>query len=58
MNYERMWKTLKWKLLCNQGNFMKRSMGEDNKVIKNPCNFASRLVNEILKLMEEIEKEG
>lgn len=58
MDYEKMWKTLKWKLLVHQGNLMRDGLGEDKKVIRNPRNFGSRLVNGILKLMEEIEKEG
>lgn len=56
MDYEKMWKTLKCKLLDNQENFMRDSLGEDRKVIRNPRNFASRLINRILKLMEEIEE--
>ena len=51
-----MWKTLKRKLLDIQENFMRDSLGEDRKVIRNPRNFASRLINRILKLMEEIEE--
>lgn len=58
MDYEKMWKMLKCKLLENQENFMRDSLGEDRKVIRNPRNFASRLINRILKIMEEIEKEG
>ena len=56
MNYEKMWKMLKCKLLDNQENFMRDSLGEDRKIIRNPRNFASRLINRILKLMEEIEE--
>ena len=56
MDYEKMWKLLKRKLLDNQENFMRDSLGEDRKVIRNPYNFASRLINRILKLMEEIEE--
>ena len=58
MDYEKMWKTLKWKLLVHQGNLMRDGLGEDKKVIRNPRNLGSRLINGILKLMEEIEKEG
>lgn len=58
MDYEKMWKLLKYKLLDYQGNLIRDSLGEDKKVIRNPRNFASRLTNVILKLMEDIEKEG
>lgn len=56
MNYEKMWKMLKCKLLDNQEKFMRDSLGEDRKVIRNPYNFSARLINRILKIMEEIEE--
>lgn len=58
MDYEKMWKELKWKLLTNQSDYLKDSLGEDRKVIRNPRNFASRLITRILLIMEELEKGG
>lgn len=58
MDYEKLWKELKWKLLVHQGDLMRNSLGEDKKVIRNPRNFASGLINAILKLMEELERGG
>lgn len=58
MDYEKMWKELKWKLLTNQSDYLKESLGEDRKVIRNPRNFASRLITRILLIMEELEKGG
>lgn len=56
MDYEKMWKELKWKLLVNQSDYLKDSLGEDRKVIRNPRNFASRLIARILLIMEELER--
>lgn len=58
MDYEKMWKELKWKLLTTQSDYLKDSLGEDRKVIRNPRNFASRLITRILLIMEEVEKGG
>lgn len=58
MDYEKLWKELKWKLLINQSDYLKDSLGEDRKVIRNPRNFASRLITRILLIMEELEKGG
>lgn len=58
MDYEKMWKELKWKLLTTQSDYLKDSLGEDRKVIRNPRNFASRLITRILSIMEELERGG
>lgn len=58
MDYEKLWKELKWKLLVNQSDYLKDSLGEDRKVIRNPRNFASRLIAKILLIMEELERGG
>lgn len=56
MDYEKMWKDLKRKLLVSQQDFLKNSLGEDHKVIRNPRNFTSRLIARILLIMEDLER--
>lgn len=56
MDYEKMWKELKIKLLSNQSDYLRDSLGEDHKVIRNPRNFASRLIARVLIIMEELER--
>lgn len=54
MDYEKMWKTLKWKLTVQQGKIINGLKNKDTFSKITVC----KIYNIILKMMEEIEKEG
>lgn len=54
MDYEKMWKTLKWDLTVKIGEMMKHTDEGNNKY----KNFAMSILRGILNHMEKIEKEG
>ena len=54
MDYEKMWKTLKWDLTVKIGEMMKHT-DEGNKKYKS---FAINILRGILNRMNQIEKEG
>ena len=55
MDYEKMWKTLKIKLLTSQEKILRKDE-YNQKVLRNPRDFMMRIISRILIIMEEIER--
>ena len=54
MDYEKMWKTLKWKLTVQQGKIINSQKNKDTQA----KHVIFKIYNVILKMMDEIEREG